>query len=170
MCMKILKISLFFFISLLIQSCYSRYGDSFFIRNYSGKEIDIQYKYFEKDDLIDSDTCFYKPRNFVFASNSLISKKQIKQYPYKAEGYFDTLSVLKIDSLKYQFRLGKEMSARILPVHLGESIELIILNGKDTLSFKDNSLIETQRSFYYEELFFHSFRIMRDNYSVLDVK
>jgi hypothetical protein len=120
--------------SIFLTSCGSL-GDNFFIRNYENQSVHIKYIYYSHDNITNSTDFRFQPKSFVLFSDTLLNKKQLRQFPYKSYLYFDTLHVSMIDSITYQFDMPARSTISIAGVYWGDNIEKIIINKTDTITF-----------------------------------
>ncbi len=152
--MKVLQLFVIILINVIFLTGCTSYGSNFFIRNYEENTITIQYKYFEFDNISKSNVFDYQPKDFVLQSNQILSNKVLKNFPYKASKYFDTIPVQKIDSLNYTFSIAPQNTIHIAPVFMyGENIEYIILNNTDTIKFKSDYPNVEAEELFDEKLF-----------------
>ncbi len=152
--MKVLQIFVVILIAVLFLTGCTSYGSNFFIRNYEENAITIQYKYFEFDNISKSIVFDYQPKDFVLQSNQILPNKVLKNFPYKASKYFDTIPVRKIDSLNYTFNIAPKNTIHISPVFMyGDNIEFIVLNNTDTIKFKSDYPNVEAEELYVNKLF-----------------
>jgi len=152
--MKVFQQFIIILFAVLFLTACTSYGSNFFIRNYEENTVTIQYKYFEFDNISKSTVFDYQPKDFVLQSNQILSNKVLKNFPYKASKYFDTIPVQKIDSLNYTFSIAPQNTTHIAPVFMyGENIEYIIINNTDTIKFKSDYPNVEAEALFDEKLF-----------------
>ena len=155
--------------SIFLVSCGSL-GQNFFIRNYEDQLVNIEYKYYDNDNITNSTQFRFQPESFVLFSDTLLNKKPIRQFPYNSHLYFDTLNVEVIDSTTYQFEMPARSTIRIAPVYWGNNIKCIIINKTDTIKFiTDYPCIENEE-FKTQGLIKYKPRLVGDSYYLLDVR
>jgi len=127
-------------------------GTKFFINNYETESVSVQYKYYDKGEFADNPGFDYAPKSSVKVSKEILSKKVLKQYPFRdSKSNFDSLQVTSKASLTYQCQMPPNSTIYIAPIHkYGQSIEYLVLNNKDTIRLTpkfQTELIENKLAF-----------------------
>jgi len=112
----------------------------------------VQYKYYDKGEFADNPGFDYAPKSSVKVSKEILSKKVLKQYPFRdSKSNFDSLQVTSKASLTYQCQMPPNSTIYIAPIHkYGQSIEYLVLNNKDTIRLTpkfQTELIENKLAF-----------------------
>jgi hypothetical protein len=148
----------------------SSLGDNFFIQNYEEQPIQIEYSYYTYDNGTNTTDFAYPPKNYVLMSDTMVTKKVIRQFPYKSWLYFDTLAVSMIDSLTYQVEMPANSSLRIAPVYYGDNIAYVRIDETDTIQFSPeypkvrNVALKTEKVVVFKP------RLVGDTYYILNVR
>lgn len=141
----------------LFSSCVSVTEKNFFVKNTEEDTVRIQYTYFEtdpyKEDSV-SNIYDFEPKNYVLISPQILAKKQLRRFPYKAEGLFDTLFTTEISKRTYALSIPPKSTVYISSVFkYGENIAQIVLNNTDTIRFSQEYPYVENKSIYHDRLY-----------------
>jgi|GEM_PF-3118703 len=141
----------------LFSSCVSVTEKNFFVQNTEEDTVRIQYTYFEtdpyKEDSV-SNIYDFEPKNYVLIAPQLLSKRQLRQFPYKGAELFDTVTTTKIDKRTFALNIPPQSTLNISPVFIyGENIAQVVLNNKDTIRFMQDYPYVEINDIYYDRLY-----------------
>lgn len=157
-------------LALSLSSC-TGIGSKFFVRNYENKAVNVRYTYYNQAEFTDTTGFSYQPKNYVLVSNTLISKKIMRRFPYHTASYFDTLPVTKLNDLTYEVSVPAGSTIFIAPVfNYGDNVQSLDFNSDIHLQFvHDYPSVENQE-LRIQKLVKYRFSLVGNNYTLVNLK